>query len=156
MRGDDRILAILNQTLEAELTAIIQYIIHSRLCAHWGYGKLASIKRKEAIQEMSHAEALIERIAYFDGTPKVAEYTGLKLGATVKEQLANDLKLEVDGVALYNKAVKLAVDIGDNGSRDLFEHHLKDEEGHAEFLESQLRLIEQMGYENYLSTIGDG
>lgn len=151
MRGNDKVIAVLNEMLKEELTAINQYFVHAEMCENWGYGKLGDSIKKQAIDEMKHAEKLIERILFLDGAPKMAETLALKIGQNVKEQLTNDLKLELSAVAAYNDAVKTAMEAGDNGSRELLEELLEDEEGHADWLEAQLHMIKEMGYENYLS-----
>lgn len=156
MKGDTRVIAVLNQSLQEELTAINQYIVHSEMCSRWGYDKLAATIKKEAIEEMGHAEHLIERILFLEGVPSLGNALPFAIGATVKDQLANDLKAETRAVASYNKASQLARDAGDNGSEDLFESHLKDEERHANFIEGQLHLIQEMGYENYLTQLVSG
>jgi bacterioferritin len=151
MRGNEKVLAYLNEVLKAELTAINQYFLHAEMCDNWGYNKLGDHTKKESIDEMKHAEVLIERILLFEGTPVMHELFPLKIGATVKEQLENDLSLEIAAVARLNSAIKTAVEAGDNGSRDLFEKILTDEEGHIDWLEAQLHMIQEIGIENYLA-----
>ena len=155
MRGNDKVIAELNEALREELTAINQYFIHAEMCHNWGYHKLGSYIRKQSIDEMKHAEQLIERILFLDGTPKM-EYLDLNVGANVKGQLEADLKLEVNAVGMYNKAIKTAREAGDDTSRDLFSKLLKDEEEHVDWLEAQLHQIQEMGYERYLSNQADG
>lgn len=150
MRGNDKVIAELNKALREELTAINQYFVHAEMCHNWGYHKLGSYVRKQAIDEMKHAEELIERVLFLDGTPTM-EPLALKVGQTVKAQLESDLKLEVDAVAMYNNAVAVARDNGDDQSRDLFSKLLKDEEAHVDWLEAQLHMIKEMGYERYLT-----
>jgi len=152
MKGNDKVLAALNEALHEELTALSQYFIHAEMCENWEYGKRAKAARRLSIVEMKHAEKLIERVLFLDGTPDLAYPAKLKIGKTVKEQLANDLEAELYAVKSYNEAVKIARAEGDNGSADLFTSILKDEEGHADELESQLNLIKDMGYECYLTT----
>src|SRR5215470_2898232 len=135
MKGNPKVIALLNQALKEELTAINQYFLHAEMCENWHYGRLADHVKKESIDEMKHAEALIERILFLDGTPNMTELMKLTIGANVKEQLESDLKLEIDAVAMYNHAVKVAREEGDNISRELFERLLKDEEGHVDWLE---------------------
>ena len=151
MRGNQTVIAALNKALKEELTAISQYFIHAEMCENWGYKKLGNHIKKQSIDEMKHAEALMERILFLDGTPQMAETLPLSVGQNVKQQIENDLKLEIGAVALYNEAIKQAVESGDNGSRDLFVRLLKDEENHVDWLETQLGQIDQMGLENYLS-----
>lgn len=155
MRGNDKVIAELNEALREELTAINQYFIHAEMCHNWGYHKLGSYIRKQAIDEMKHAEQLIERILFLDGTPKM-EYLDLNIGQNVRGQIEADLKLEVNAVAMYNKAVRIARDQGDDQSRDLFSKLLKDEEEHVDWLEAQVHLMEEMGYERYLSMQMEG
>jgi bacterioferritin len=151
MRGDEKVIAALNAALKEELTAISQYFIHTEMCENWGYKKLSKLIKKQSIDEMKHAEALIERILFLDGAPRMGEAMSLNVGQSVKAQLANDLKLEVGAVAMYNASAKLAAEAGDHGSRDLFVGLLKDEEGHADWLETQLGQIKELGAENYLA-----
>jgi bacterioferritin len=151
MRGNEKIIAHLNEVLKAELTAINQYFLHAEMCENWGYEKLANYGRKESIDEMRHAEKCMERILFLDATPTMTELFPLHIGQNVKEQLQNDLNLELEAIPRLNNAIKTAVEVGDNGSRDLFESILVDEEHHVDFLEAQLHLIGEMGYENYLA-----
>lgn len=151
MRGNDKVIAMLNEMLKEELTAISQYFVHAEMCENWGYKHLGGYIKKQAIDEMKHAEELIERVLFLDGTPKMAELLPLKIGDNVKAQIENDLKLELSAVKEYNNAVKLAREAGDNGSRELFEKLAKDEEEHVDWLEAQLYMIKEMGYQNYLT-----
>ena len=151
MKGNDKIIAALNEALKEELTAINQYFLHAEMCENWRYQRLAEHIRKESIDEMRHAEALIERLLFLDGTPNMTELMQLSVGASVRQQLESDLKLELNAVAMYNRFVRLAQDEGDNASRELFERLLKDEEGHVDWLEAQAHQIKEMGYERYLS-----
>jgi bacterioferritin len=155
MRGNDKIIAELNEALREELTAINQYFIHAEMCHNWGYHKLGSYIRKQSIDEMKHAEKLIERILFLDGTPKM-EYLDLNVGGNVRAQIEADLKLEVNAVAMYNKAIKVSRDAGDDQSRELFSKLLKDEEEHVDWLEAQVHQIKEMGYERYLSLQAEG
>jgi bacterioferritin len=151
MRGNDKVIAFLNEVLKAELTAINQYFLHSEMCENWGYEKLAKYIRKESIDEMRHAEKCIERILFLDGTPTMNELFPLRIGQTVRDQFNNDLAVELDAIPRLNKAIAAAVEVGDNGSRELFEAILVDEEHHVDWLEAQIHAIEEMGYPNYLS-----
>jgi bacterioferritin len=151
MQGNPKVLAQLQQALKEELTAINQYFLHAEMCENWGYKKLGTFIKKQSIDEMKHAEELIERILFLDGTPSLTELMQLNIGQNVKAQLENDHKLEVNAVGMYNKAVKLAREEADNASRELFERLLKDEEGHVDWLEAQLHQIKEVGYERYLS-----
>jgi bacterioferritin len=157
MQGKPKVIAALYQALKEELMAINQYFLHAEMCENWHYKKLADHVRKESIDEMRHAEALIERILFLDGTPNMTELMQISVGSTVKAQLESDLKLEINAVAMYNRFVQLARDKGDNASRELFERLLRDEEGHVDWLEAQVHQIKELGYERYLSQqIGDG
>jgi len=151
MRGNDTVIAYLNEVLKAELTAINQYFLHAEMCENWGYERLAKYTKKESIDEMKHAEALIERILYLDGEPNMSELFTLRIGKDVKAQFENDLALEIEAVARLNKAVAAAVEAGDNGSRELFEKILTDEEHHIDWLEAQLHLIQEIGLSHYLA-----
>ena len=150
MRGNEQVIAKLNEALREELTAINQYFVHAEMCVNWGYKKLGNYIRKQSIDEMKHAEALLERVLFLDGVPAM-EPLALTIGASVKHQLQNDLDLELKAVVSYNQAIIVSREAGDNTSRELFERLLKDEEGHVDFLETQLHLISEIGYERYLS-----
>jgi bacterioferritin len=150
MQGNPKVVEQLNKALREELTAINQYFVHAEMCHNWGYHKLGAHARKRSIDEMRHAEALIERILFLDVTPSM-DLEPLTIGANVRKQHENDLALEIGAVASYNAAVRIAQEAGDNSSRELFERHLKDEESHVDWLESQLHLIAEIGYERYLS-----
>jgi bacterioferritin len=150
MRGNDQVIAKLNEALREELTAINQYFVHAEMCHNWGYHRLGAYIRKQSIGEMKHAEEILERILFLDAQPTM-EPLPLSIGVDVRAQLRNDLDLEVKAVVMYNDAVKVATEAGDNASRDLFVRLLKDEEEHVDFLETQLHLIEQIGYERYLA-----
>ena len=155
MRGNAQVIAQLNQALREELTAINQYILHAEMCHNWGYHGLGDFIKKQSIDEMKHAEALIERILFLDATPQMAPLE-LSVGQNVKEQLEADLQLETTAVGMYNKSVQIAREAGDDQSRELFSTLLKDEEQHVDWLEAQLHQIKEMGYERYLSnqTVG--
>jgi len=151
MKGDATIIAILNEALKAELTAINQYFLHAEMCENWGYERMAKHIRKESIEEMQHAEILMERILYLDGAPNMTDYFKINIGQTVKQQLENDLQLEYSAVKRLNDGIKASVAACDNGSRELLEKILLDEEEHIDWLEGQLHAIEEMTYENYLA-----
>jgi bacterioferritin len=155
MRGNAQVIAQLNHALKEELTAINQYFLHAEMCHNWGYHGLGDFIRKQSIDEMKHAEKLIERILFLDATPQM-EYMELNIGQNVKGQLEADLQLETNAVAMYNKAVQISREAGDDQSRELFSILLKDEELHVDWLEAQLHQIKEMGYERYLSnqTVG--
>jgi bacterioferritin len=148
---DPKILALLNEVLTAELTAINQYFVHAEMAENWGYEFRAEKVRKEAMGEMKHAEKLIERILYLDGVPNVQRIGVIRIGETVVEQLKSDLALEKDAVVRLNTGVEACRQIGDNGSRLLLEEILKSEEEHIDWLEAQLALVAQVGEQNYLS-----
>ena len=150
MRGNDQVIAQLNQALREELTAINQYFLHAEMCENWGYHRISAYIKKQSIDEMKHAEELIERLLFLDATPKM-EYIDLNVGGSVKAQLDADHTLEEKAIALYNKAIQVSRDSGDDTSRDLFSKLLKDEEKHIDWLEAQLHQIKEMGYERYLT-----
>jgi len=151
MKGNLKVVAALQEALHEELTAINQYFLHAEMCENWHYDKLGAFIKKQSIDEMKHAEQLIERILFLDHTPNLTQPMQLSVGKNVKAQLASDLKLEISAVALYNQAIQTAREGGDNTSRELFERLLKDEEEHVDWLEAQLHQIEELGYERYLS-----
>lgn len=151
MKGDPKVIDYLQEVLTGELTAINQYFLHAEMMENWGYKRLAAKTRKESIEEMQHAEKLIERMLYLDGSPNMKNLFQVRIGQNVKDQIQNDLQVEYEAVPRLNKAINAAVEAGDNGSRDLFESILKDEEEHVDHLEAQLYLIQEMGYENYLA-----
>ncbi len=152
MQGNAEVIKYLQEVLCGELTAINQYFLHAEMLENWGYKGLANYTKKESIGEMKHAEACIERILFLDGLPNLQDLFRLRIGQNVKEIHENDLQLEYDAVARLNKAIAASVAAGDNGSRELFERILTDEEEHIDFLEAQLTMIEQMGLPNYLVT----
>jgi bacterioferritin len=157
MKGDPKIIAILNEVLKAELTAINQYFLHAEMCENWGYQRMAKHTRKESIEEMQHAEKLMERILLLDGSPNMSDYFKINIGQTIKDQLKNDLDLEYTAVKRLNDGIKACVAAGDNGSRELLEKILIDEEHHIDWLEGQLYMIKEMTYENYLAQqLGEG
>ena len=151
MQGDPEIIEVLNEILTAELTAINQYFIHAKMRENWGFPKLAAVARKESIEEMEDADKIIERILYLDGVPNLQRYNPVLVGETVPEQLALELETETSAIERYNRAVALAVEKGDNGTRELLADRLVDEESHADWLESQLHVIDKIGVENYLA-----
>jgi bacterioferritin len=151
MKGKPKIIEKLNALLADELTAINQYIVHSEMCANWGYERLHEAIEKRAITEMKHAEKLIERILFLDGTPIVSKLNKIEIGSDVKAQFENDLDAERMAVQAYNEGIQLAVESGDNGTRALLESILTDEEDHVDWLEAQLEQINQIGVQNYLT-----
>jgi bacterioferritin len=151
MKGNDQVIEKLNTLLADELTAINQYMVHSELCANWGYQRLHEAVEKRAIVEMKHAEKLIGRIVFLEGQPTVSKLNSITVGAEVETQLKNDWAAEAGAVQAYNQGVRLAVETGDNGTRELLETILTDEEDHIDWIEAQLDQIKQMGIQNYLA-----
>ncbi len=151
MRGDQKVIGQLNAALSSELTAIVQYMVQAEICENWGYGRLASITKARAIEEMKHAEALIERIIFLDGTPAVAIPLTPEVGANVPQQLEADLASESGAIREYNDASAICREAGDAGSKELFDRLLQDEERHADFLEAQLHSVKEMGIGAYLA-----
>lgn len=151
MKGNKKIIDALNDILTSELTAINQYFIHYRMCKNWGYERLAAKSYEESIGEMKHADEVIERILFLDGIPNMQRLSKVCVGETVPEQFKLDLKLELDAVKALNASVKLARDLGDNGTRELVEGILTSEEEHIDWLEAQLELIRQVGEKMYLA-----
>ena len=150
MKGNKDLITVLNSLLADELTAINQYMVHSEMCENWGYGKLHMAIRSQAMDEMHHAEWLIERIIFFDGAPTVSNLNPIKIGKTVSEMISKDLEDELNAVNSYNSAIKLAREVEDQGTVELLTKILKMEEGHEDWNEKQRSQIEQMGLENYL------
>ena len=151
MKGNDKIIEKLNALLADELTAVNQYIVHSEMCANWGYDKLHAILEKRAIDEMKHAEKHIARILFLEGRPIVNNLNKINIGPDVETQHKNDWAAEEGAIKAYNDAVRLAVELGDNGTREMLEATLKDEEDHIDWIEAQLDQIKQMGVQPYLS-----
>ena len=151
MKGDKKVIEQLNSALSSELTAIVQYMVHSEMCHNWGYNRLGDLIKARAIEEMKHAEGFIERIIFLDAIPAVTVGLKPQLGAKVEEQMQINLKDELDAIHNYNEAVSVCTKAGDDGSRALFEHTLTDEERHADFLESQIHAIKEMGIGPYLA-----
>jgi bacterioferritin len=151
MKGNPKVIEQLNHALREEITAINQYFVHAEMYESWGFDRLAKRIKKQSIDEMKHAEALIERILFLDGAPTM-QPLALSIGRNVKEMIESDLKAELGAMTMYNEAARMAAEELDNGSRDLFIRLLKDEEGHADWLETQLHQIAELGYERYLTT----
>jgi len=151
MKGNPKLIQALNSQLADELTAINQYMVHSEMAENWGYEKLGKMIQARAIVEMKHAEKLIARILFLEGTPTVSKLNDIHIGADVPKQFENDLAAEMGAVKTYNAAVKLAVEVGDNATRELLESILKDEDGHVDEIEAQRDQIGQMGLPQYLS-----
>jgi bacterioferritin len=150
MKGNEKIIERLNALLADELTAINQYIVHSEMCANWGYERLHKAIEKRAIDEMKHAEKLVARILFLEGQPIVSSLNKINIGSQVEGQHTNDWTGEDQAIKAYNEGVRLATEIGDNGTRELFESILVEEEGHIDWIEAQLDQIKQMGIQNYL------
>jgi bacterioferritin len=150
MKGKPAVLEVLSLMLKEELGAISQYFLHAEMCENWGYERLSNLIKKQSIGEMKHAEILIERILFLEGVPNMGDLPKLTIGKNVREQIQNDLALEVNAVAEYNRAVATCQKAGDNATADLLKELLKDEEDHVDFLETQLGLIKDLGLENYL------
>jgi len=150
MKGNKGLITVLNSLLADELTVINQYMVHSEMCENWGYGKLHMAIRNQAMDEMHHAEWLIERIIFFEGAPTVSKLNPIKIGKTVLEIISNDNDDELENVHAYNEGIKLALEVKDQGSVDLLTKILKMEEGHVDWAEMQRAQIDQMGIENYL------
>jgi len=150
MKGNAKLITVLNSLLADELTAINQYMVHAEMCENWGYGKLHNAIRSQAMDEMHHAEWLIERIIFLDGAPTVSKLNSIKIGKTVPEIIDNDSNDEINAVLAYNDAIKLAREVGDQVTSDLFSKILAMEEGHADWGEMQQCQSQEMGIENYL------
>jgi bacterioferritin len=155
MKGNEKILTVLNQRLADEITAINQYMVHSEMCNNWGYGKLHKSINKQAMDEMHHAEWLIERIIFLEGVPQVSKLNPIRIGKTVLEIVTNDQDAENLGLLAYNAAINVAHEVADEGSVDLLTKILRMEEGHVDWAEIQRAQIEQMGLENYLANQDD-
>jgi len=150
MKGNKKIIEHLNMRLAEELTAINQYMVHSEMCDAWGYGKLHKVIEKRAIDEMKHAEKLISRILFLEGRPIVSDLNKIHIGAEIPKMHENDRVAEEGAIKGYNESIRLATDVGDNGTRDMLVAILKEEEDHIDNLEAQLDQISQMGIQNYL------
>jgi len=151
MKGNEKVIEQLNAALSDEMTAAVQYMVQAEMCDNWGYQRLGALTKARAIEEMRHAEHLIERILFLDGTPDVSVPLTPRIGADVPKQLEIDLDDETNAIKMYNAAVKICSEAGDAGSKDLFEALLHDEERHADFLEAQLHSIKEIGLGAYLS-----
>src|SRR5437763_11318327 len=157
MQGNPQVIDALNRALTVELTAINQYFCQAKMCKNWGFQKLARKHYEESLGEMKHAEKLIDRILFLEGTPEIARYDVIRVGTDVKEQFEYDLQLEMSGVKHYNYVIELCTKLKDNGSRELVEPILTESEEHVDWLETQLGLIQSLGMQNYLlSQVGEG
>jgi len=151
MKGDKKIIEVLNDVLTAELTAINQYFVHGEMCENWGFERLHHIIRHHSIEEMKHAEQVIERLLFLEGIPNMQRLGKVNIGESVAEQLRLDLGLELEAVERLNKGIVICNEVGDNNSRHLLEEILEDEEEHIDWIEAQLTLVEQVGIQNYLA-----
>lgn len=151
MQGDARVIDELNARLAEELTAINQYMVHAEMCEDWHYGRLAEPIKKRSIVEMKHAERLIERILFLDGRPTVSNLNDIHIGSAVPQMHSNDLAAEIDAVKAYNQSIRVCVEAGDDGTKEMLESILGDEEDHVDWLEAQLTQIDQVGCEVYLA-----
>lgn len=151
MKGNEKIIAVLNALLSDELTAISQYMVHSEMCANWRFGKLHQAIEKRAVDEMKHAEKHIDRILFLEGVPIVSNLKKMLIGPDVESILANDRTAETDAIRAYNGAIHLAAECGDNGTREMLGNILLDEEAHLDWLEAQLDQVRLLGIQNYLT-----
>jgi len=151
MKGSPKIIELLNEALTKELTAINQYFIHSKMCENWGYAALAKKYYDESIGEMKHAEELIKRILFLEGIPNMSRYDKIKVGETVRKQLESDLRIEVEAIEMLRPGIKLCLEESDHTTRDLLQRILIEEEEHVDWIEGQLHIIKEAGYENYLA-----
>jgi len=151
MKGEPKVLKVLNDVLRKELTGINQYIVHAKMCKNWGYEVLSHMIWEESRGEMKHADQLIERILFLEGVPNVSGYDKIMVGSTVKQQLENDLALEQAALDVLKPGIKTCLEVGDVASRELLEHIVVDEEHHVDWIEAQLHKIEELGYQNYLA-----
>ena len=151
MKGDAKVIDHLNEILTGELTAINQYFLHSKMCANWGYKRLAEHLRKESIDEMKHADQLMDRVLFLEGLPNVQRLSKIHVGQTVVEQFKNDLAVEMEAIPRLNRAIGECRQLGDNGTAELLEGILVSEESHVDWLEAQLELVKQVGEAHYLA-----
>jgi bacterioferritin len=151
MKGNKEVIDVLNQVLRKELTGINEYFMHAKMCENWGYARLHKTIREESIEEMRHADKVIERILFLEGAPNVSAYDKIMVGSTVKQQLENDLALEMAALSILRPGIKTCLEASDDASRELLEHILADEEKHVDWIEAQLHQIEEVGYQNYLA-----
>lgn len=151
MKGNADVIKVLNDVLRKELTGINQYLIHAKMCKNWGYEVLADVHWHESIDEMKHADRLIERIIFLEGVPNVAAYDKISVGANVKQQLENDRGLEQAALTVLKPGIKTCLEVNDDASRELLEHFVLDEEHHIDWIETQLHQIEEVGLQNYLA-----
>ncbi len=151
MKGNADVVKVLNEVLRKELTGINQYFIHAKMCKNWGYAVLAEHGWNESIDEMKHADQIVERILFLEGVPNVQAYDKIQVGANVKQQLENDLALEQAALTVLRPGIKTCLDAHDDATRELLEHIIVDEEHHIDWIETQFHQIKEVGYENYLA-----
>ena len=151
MKGSADVIKVLNEVLRKELTGINQYFIHSKMCKNWGYAVLAEHAWNESIDEMKHADQIVERILFLEGVPNVQAYDKIQVGSNVKQQLENDLGLEQAALTVLRPGIKTCLDAHDDATRELLEHIVVDEEHHIDWIETQFHIIKEIGYENYLA-----
>jgi len=151
MKGNPDVIKVLNEVLRKELTGINQYFIHSKMCKNWGYEILAGVAWKESVEEMKHADRIIERILFLEGIPNLSAYDKINVGSSVQQQLNNDLGLEEGALVVLRSGIKTCLDADDNASRELLEHILVDEEEHVDWIETQIHQIKEIGVQNYLA-----
>jgi len=151
MKGNADVIKVLNDALRKELTGINQYFIHSKMCKNWGYEVLADVHWHESIDEMKHADRLIERILFLEGVPNVAAYDKISVGTNVKQQLENDRGLEQAALTVLKPGIRTCLEVHDDASRELLEHFVVDEERHIDWIETQLHQIDEVGLQNYLA-----
>lgn len=151
MKGHEEIIGNLNELLKDELTAINQYFVHGEMCDNWGYEKLHKLVEKRSIDEMKHAEKLIQRILYLEGIPIVSELNRINIGSVMEDQFKKDLMAEEHCIQMYNEGIRLSTELNDSGTKELLDSILVEEEKHADWLEAQLSQISQMGIQNYLA-----
>ena len=151
MKGSPEVIKVLNEVLRKELTGINQYFIHSKMCKNWGYAVLAEHGWNESIDEMKHADLLVERILFLEGVPNITAYDKILVGLTVKQQLENDLGLEQAALTVLKPGIRTCLDVHDDATRELLEHIVTDEERHIDWIETQVHQIKEVGYENYLT-----
>jgi bacterioferritin len=151
MKGSPEVIKVLNEVLRKELTGINQYFVHAKMCKNWGYEVIYDVDWKESIDEMKHADRLVERILFLEGVPNVTAYDKISIGATVKQQFENDLGLEQAALTVLKPGIKTCFDVHDDATRELLEDLSVDEERHIDWLETQLHQIQEIGYENYLA-----
>jgi bacterioferritin len=151
MKGNPDVIKVLNEALRKELTGVNQYFIHAKMCKNWGYAVLGEHAWNESIDEMKHADRIVERILFLEGTPNVQAYDKIQVGSNVRQQLENDLGLEQAALTILRPGIKTCLDAHDDATRELLEHIIVDEEHHVDWIETQFHQIKEVGYENYLA-----